>query len=92
MSPAMDRINELAQLLGVDPDSFTIAQGGVVLTPDQIDLLWTTLVNKGFLGAIQALQDAALKAGETGPGQDLDQWAIYHSCASFLEGLGCQHP
>ncbi len=74
-------VNQIAQLIN-DPPKRVMTDGsfGVILTPNQVDLLFAALKSQGFQNAIDVLK----ANGEAE--RDLTQWAMV-SAASFLEGI-----
>lgn len=94
-----DRINahadQIAQLINVPPERvMTDGSFGVVLTPNQVDLLFTALRSQGYQNAIDALKVNGETANVEGPERNLTTWAVMVSAASFLEGGrdGTPHP
>lgn len=78
------RADEIAKVIGVDDMAIDIDTDGVVLTPDQLDLLWTELTNTGYRNAISVLRTAGERASAEG---DSAKWARLVAVAEYLEGL-----
>lgn len=87
MKKVYDSGDEIAKVLGVDPQTIALDHRGVVLTPSQVSLLLTTVFanghKKGYENAVSLLKSGAENANTEG---NLDRWAIYLAGAAFLEG------
>jgi len=74
-----NQAENIAELIGADPEKvMTDGSYGVVLTPDQMDALFTRLIGMGYQNAIDIL-----KATGNAPGGSVEMVIV----ASFLEGI-----
>lgn len=75
----------IAKTVSIDRETITTNGHGVVLTPNQLDMLTTAITNMGFQNAIDLLQATADAANAPGPDHSTTQWAVFHVSAKFLE-------
>lgn len=82
---------KVAAVIGVEPQTLARNDRGLVLSPNQIELLFTAIGAQsrqmGFQNAIDVLKANGETANIEGPDRNLTQWAVMVSAASFLEGL-----
>lgn len=92
--PVDEQAENVATLLGIDPGVIARNDHGLMLSPNQIDLLLTEVFanghRKGYEKAINALKAGAETANAEGPGHNLDLWAVYLAGASLLETCNCR--
>lgn len=82
---------KVAAVIGVEPGTLARNDRGLVLSPNQIDLLFAAIGARGrrmgFQDAIDVLKANGEAAKVEGPDRNLTQWSVMFSAASFLEGL-----
>lgn len=77
---------KVAEVIGVEPGTLARNDRGLVLSPNQIELLFTAIGARGRQMGFQNAIDV-LKANGEGPDSNRTQWTVMVAAASFLEGL-----
>lgn len=81
-----EQAGKIADLLGVKIEDIRFDSNGVKLDHEQMGLLFTALIGRGFKNAAATLREEAERVNAPGPDHNLDLWAIYLAGASFLDG------